>query len=496
MAGRFPDTQVLQKCLSPVTVFHHGEKYVVPCGKCAACRLSRSNDWTFRVEDEIEAAPYTIFFTLTYSNKYIPKLHMRYLNGVYWFERDAFDVRFNGVEDVLREDDMPSDGFVNARSWPVIQNFYSTEYFGYSSKRDIQLWLKSLRKDIFDNFCNQDKQLYERNKIRYFIISEYGPNTFRPHVHGLIFVQSAGLADYLVQTALYQNWQMCDKTLFDNYTKFASKGVSNYLASYLTNFNRLPRVLSFDEFKPWRLSSKNPAIGYASYDSEEIYEKISSGTIEYVKSVTYADAINVFCYPSNYLRSLFPRCFEFRVLPYYRLLQVYGQLFTAVVRQGKSYDDVSKRLRENLRPIDYLCARKCYQFCVSHSNSDYCFTPAHYLFLLDKYYYLSDMFALKTFYQYQEKYGASVEVLLSYINVGDYYLEYYNLNDYQRYVFSEFLQGFNIDVYDFIENDRYRNFICDSDKRNRYICEVEDIIHDACKMKDFNELAGSCPHIV
>lgn len=54
---------------------------------------------------------------------------------------------------------------------------YSDEYLpeNYSvSKREMQLFLKRLR---FDLNC----------KIRYFLGAEYGPQTFRPHYHALIF---------------------------------------------------------------------------------------------------------------------------------------------------------------------------------------------------------------------------------------------------------------------------------------------------------------------
>lgn len=94
--SRYAQHKTIDGCLSPITVFHYGKKYSVPCGKCAACIVNRSNKWNWRLSDEIEAFDYSIFVTFTYNNKYVPKLHLNYVDGLYWLERDKFDIRFDG----------------------------------------------------------------------------------------------------------------------------------------------------------------------------------------------------------------------------------------------------------------------------------------------------------------------------------------------------------------------------------------------------------------
>lgn len=51
-------------------------------------------------------------------------------------------------------------------------------YLSYTSKRDAQLFLKRVRKNL---------SKYSDEKIRYYIVSEYGPKTFRAHYHVLFF---------------------------------------------------------------------------------------------------------------------------------------------------------------------------------------------------------------------------------------------------------------------------------------------------------------------
>lgn len=95
----------------------------VPCGKCLACRINRRREWTLRLQNEQVYSKSSFFVTLTYDDEHLPK------------------------------DD-------NGR--PCV------------SKRDVQLFLARLRKKFGDG-------------IRYFINSEYGPETFRPHYHAIFF---------------------------------------------------------------------------------------------------------------------------------------------------------------------------------------------------------------------------------------------------------------------------------------------------------------------
>ena len=99
-------------CTSPVFGIY-------PCGKCLNCRARSRQEWVFRLRMEYKSSNFGLFVTLTYSDEHLP------LDGV--------------------------------------------------CKRDIQLFLKRLRK----NFNSQ--------ALRYFIVSEYGDHTFRPHYHALLF---------------------------------------------------------------------------------------------------------------------------------------------------------------------------------------------------------------------------------------------------------------------------------------------------------------------
>lgn len=104
----------------------------VPCGKCIGCRLDYSRMWSCRLLCELETQPQgskSYFVTLTYSDETVPTV-----------DSNDFDAPLLSLR-----------------------------------KRDLQLFLKSLRK-AFPEF-----------RIRFFACGEYGSNTFRPHYHMILF---------------------------------------------------------------------------------------------------------------------------------------------------------------------------------------------------------------------------------------------------------------------------------------------------------------------
>lgn len=90
-----------------------------PCGKCKSCRITKRQEWTGRILLESSRFASNLFVTLTYAPEYLP----------------------------------PN---------------------GSLEKRDIQLFLKRLRKSL-------------RTRIRYLAVGEYGSRRDRPHYHLVIF---------------------------------------------------------------------------------------------------------------------------------------------------------------------------------------------------------------------------------------------------------------------------------------------------------------------
>lgn len=262
MGSRFATSQHIDFCYKPVRISKNGIVMYVPCGKCNGCLLQKSNSMSFRLGDEIENRSNSIFCTFTYDNLHVPKIRCNVQDGSFhWFSApenfrcvpltDGKTVI--GYRDVLR--DFVSFDSPYCLSAPL-KNWHNEDCIGYLSKSDIQLYLKSLRKLIYGNFN------ISRGSLSYYIIGEYGPGKsatqgkFRPHYHAIFFPYNKEIATFLMDYALYACWSMCDKRLFDNYTKYCDSGTRHYVTEYVTGVTYLPPLLrETKEIKPFSLMS-------------------------------------------------------------------------------------------------------------------------------------------------------------------------------------------------------------------------------------------------
>lgn len=126
-------------CLQPLTRKVNSSKYAgvysisVPCGKCFECLRDAQNEWVVRLFMESRYHSNFLFFTLTYSPQSVPEL-------------------------------VDSDSVV-----------YRTVF-----KRHLQDWFKRFRQ-------RYKREFGSNSQLKYFVTSEYGPKTKRPHYHGLLF---------------------------------------------------------------------------------------------------------------------------------------------------------------------------------------------------------------------------------------------------------------------------------------------------------------------
>lgn len=478
MAGRYSQYRQLDYCFSPRLVHPNEETEVlVPCGKCEGCRLHAANVWSQRVSLEIDNNPYSVFFTLTYNNIYIPKL-IEISDGIYTSCHPA-NIRFNSVKNVCRDDDI----FIRSSAHQSIKIEHS-DFVGipYLSKRDIQLFLKLVRKNL---------QLHGiTSKIRYYIIGEYGPTTYRPHYHGIFFCPSLESSEILVNKCMYASWQMCDAGLFRDYISYCDSGTSQYVSNYVTSTANIPSILRQDAIKQFRLCSKSPAIGYQSFCKEEIYESIVDGDMSYERTFKSVESQHIFRYPSAYTSALFPKCYRFSTLSFNGLLDVYGKLYQRVHERRFPLVVLSSGLYKELHSADYIAALKCYRFCVENGC-----TPFHYVYLVDLLHYRLAMQSLKLWYEWQElNMSNPVKVLSSYNNLIEYVNNLYD--DYRHYVADMFFSSFNVD-YSTLTIDELKSIsnYYDSSRIN-YQHDVLDIMRSLHKTKKYNELSGVKPHSV
>lgn len=259
-------------CVSPLTIMtNNGEKRVVPCGECEVCRNSKRSTLLTAINEEWSKHKYVFFVTLTYADRYIPKLdfhtYSQFVSSPvgkpHRSSVSALDV-VGGYDPKLRFQDAHyrlngdfSDtavsqalAFQNTVTYsslaPVFERLerHKTPYIPVLNIRDLQLFMKRLRKRISD-FCSTNKLNQDHETLRYFAVGEYGPLHFRPHYHVLLFLDSDEVQRQIIEyisaswTAGYSN------------SSLAQRGAAAYCAGYLNSFSYLPRFYT-DYCRFWR----------------------------------------------------------------------------------------------------------------------------------------------------------------------------------------------------------------------------------------------------
>lgn len=247
---------------------HEKECISIPCQKCIGCRLTYARQWADRCLLELQYHKNAWFVTLTYNDEHVPRS--------YYGD--------------------PASG--EARPCLTLD------------RRDVQLFLKRLRKAV------------EPVKIRYFGCAEYGPTTWRPHYHLIIFglplddlalkrQDMDGKVSAYTSKTLSDAWSLRP---FGNYSPVMDPlgdvecsdvtwSACNYVARYIVKKQLGPDGKDFyDRFNltpPFTFMSTSPGIGRSYYEEhqEVLYrhDSVSVSTPDGGRSVR----------PSRYFDKLF-----------------------------------------------------------------------------------------------------------------------------------------------------------------------------------------------
>ena len=335
--------KIFGTCSEPKIVFNKytHEEMFVSCGRCPACVNMAANTQAMRVKDEILSHRYAFFFTLTYNNEFLPRFEcITDKNGYPQFRpigRCEFEFDSCPLNYVK-----PTDGwlrFGDDTELPPIQGEDGSLQYGVCCKRDIQNFMKRLRKLIFNDInLNEDGK-----KIRYYIASEYGPKTFRPHYHGIIFFDDAYLstkiANYIVQAwsvrvrvgggrNCFETRPFADISRTLAYIKKCDEKTAFYVARYVASNFDLPPILAERSSKPFHLCSKSPVIGSYKKERVDVLEAISNGTYRTSREIfnEKLGRFEHFDIPLNrdVCSSLFRKCKGFGDLSFDEKLRMYS----------------------------------------------------------------------------------------------------------------------------------------------------------------------------
>lgn len=259
-------------CLHPVKLNRDGVFQLVPCGKCAACQIARSNVLTQTCHLEDTSSRYCMFVTLTYAECYVPRFHICSLNyeEKRFIEENSAFFEIDKVFVLSRQKALKTDEQDRLEGVAYVYNSVSYETVEFFMRKqlvkdDDDLTLRLLYKPDVQRFIKRVNYYYnygrkEKIKLRYFVAGEYGPTTLRPHYHLLFWFDSYTLAEQLC-SIVRKAWPFGRIDC-----QFSQGGSSVYTAGYLNSFACLP-----SEFRSLRKSrpfcSKSLGLGFGFFRS-------------------------------------------------------------------------------------------------------------------------------------------------------------------------------------------------------------------------------------
>lgn len=248
--------KLVTRCQNPRTVVNKytHESVVVSCGSCPSCILRRSGIQTNLLTSYSVQFRYVYFVTLTYAPCFLPTLEVSLIEAC---TDDIADV--SCVPDINNLDagdlntylfgfrSVPRSASVKLKTSTVERVFKDPEVkFTYPMKpKELLSILGKIKHNVPNRIpyiCNRDLDLflkrlrsyYPDEKLRYYAVSEYGPTSFRPHWHLLLFSNSERFSETVLEdVSKAWSYGRCDASL--------SRGfAAPYVASYVNSFVALP----------------------------------------------------------------------------------------------------------------------------------------------------------------------------------------------------------------------------------------------------------------
>nr|DAE51340.1 MAG TPA: Replication associated protein [Microviridae sp.] len=258
--------KLVTRCQYPRTVINKytKEPVVVSCGSCPSCILRRSGIQTNLLTTYSSQFRYVYFVTLTYAPQFLPTLEVEVVETC---TDDIADVSV--IPDINELDacdpntylfgfrSVPRSASVKLKTSTVERIFKDPEVkftFSMTSKELLSI-LGKVNHNVPNRIpyiCNRDLDLFLKRlrsyfpdeKLRYYAVSEYGPTSYRPHWHLLLFSNSERFSQTVLEN-VSKAWSYgrCDASLSRG---FAAPYVASYVNSFValpSFFTKMPRLL-------------------------------------------------------------------------------------------------------------------------------------------------------------------------------------------------------------------------------------------------------------
>lgn len=271
-------------CLNPISrsyVNYLGSRKsaACACGHCLECAQKYQNDWSFRLSCESIYWQHVYFVTLTYDNENLPLQTI--VDNTFLPDANAAVSSLSHTKSriaFLRNEN--NKDFFNVLTGSQIGDFLPEV-----NKTDCQLYLKRLRESL---------RIKYNSFIKFFLCSEYGPNTFRPHYHLLIY---SHLPIGQISTEIVESWKLGEvkykEIIYDHSPAGDFQNVAGYVSKYVSKPTvfESPWVNFGFVRKPFRLMSKGLGFHYVANICAQYLQRWCREYPTLFKSMDY-DGIN------------------------------------------------------------------------------------------------------------------------------------------------------------------------------------------------------------
>ncbi|AXF52725.1 MAG: replication initiator protein [Microviridae sp.] len=318
---------------SHAVVNSRGNLVFVPCGHCPDCANRKANYYERLCNMEVASRAYTVYFTLTYNDDNVPKAIIRPIQYRDPSSGSLCDHSCLALYDVTARNrySRVKPGTITSRyrlpefgseisqlytSWsnPLFVKFFNKANSHPSLHYDSSIFrkdtcLRYLRKRDSQEFFKRLRDYINRTcpcKVSYFATGEYGPETFRPHIHVLLSFDEPRLFP-LIEGLIRKSWQFGNV----DYGGAVSSGSSctSYVSGYLNSFSHLPSFLRDSGISPFCLHSQNYGSAFNASLRSFVYADPASFTGELVLPI---DGTIYTHFPTtSFQNRFFPRCYGY-----------------------------------------------------------------------------------------------------------------------------------------------------------------------------------------
>lgn len=317
------DKYLLSECLRPVKILNKYTNDIVytPCGHCYSCLKNKSNRDTALAMNISSNFKYCYFVWLSYEDQYLPYMELKFIDSLddnysnYFFSSINRNLRIpvpNGKDRIIED---PLFEFTHSMTSSEYQDIIVKSHGRYDFLRKCVVYPRFEDCDNRIPYCNTSDcqkflkrlRFHSKNKyneeIRFYGVSEYGPRTYRPHWHLLLFFNSDELTS-VIQQLVSESWSYGRTTC-----ELSRGGSASYVASYVNSNVCLPSLyLQHKEIKARSFHSKGYGNNHVFPTQASIHEldKMSSLLLDGERISVNGKVKQI--YPSrSYKHTVFPR---------------------------------------------------------------------------------------------------------------------------------------------------------------------------------------------